>query len=101
MALWCNSRSGKGYDYILGPVVAEFGNLPDNVRNFTVEGGKYAVFETLEESDEANLADTYRMLTRLVFYGWIKENRVRVNLNKLTYVRYYDRKLHFYVPLYS
>ena len=101
MALWCNASSGKGYDFILGPVVAEFENLPDNVRSFTVEGGKYAVFETLEESDEANLADAYRMLTRLVFYGWIKENRVRVNLNKLTYVRYYERKLHFYVPLYS
>ena len=101
MALWCNASSGKGYDYILGPVVQDFENLPDHVRPYTVDGGKYAVFETLDTSDEANLADAYRMLTRLVFYGWIKENRVRVNLNKLTFVRYYDRKLHFYVPLYS
>lgn len=101
MAVWCNASSGKGYDYILGPVVAEFRNLPDDVRTFTVDGGKYAIFETMEESDEPNLAEAYRMLNRLVFYGWIKENRVRVNLNKLTYVRYYDQKLHFYVPLYS
>ena len=101
MALWCNASSGKGYDYILGPVVQDFENLPDHVRPYTVDGGKYAVFETLDTNDEANLADAYRMLTRLVFYGWIKENRVRVNLNKLTFVRYYDRKLHFYVPLYS
>ena len=101
MALWCNAESGKGYDYILGPVVEDFGPLPENIRRVTVDGGRYAVFETMEESDETNLADAYRMLTRLVFYGWIKENRVRVNLNKLTYVRYYGRKLHFYVPLYS
>lgn len=101
MALWCDASSGKGYDFILGPVVSEFQDIPDNVRKFTVEGGKYAIFETLEDSDDPNLAEAYRILNRLVFYGWIKENRVRVNLNKLTYVRYYDGKLHFYVPLYS
>lgn len=101
MALWCEASSGKGYDYILGPVVQDFENLPENIRQFTVDGGRYAVFETLEESDDTNLGDAYRMLSRVVFYGWVKENRARVNLNKLTYVRYYDRKMHFYVPLYS
>lgn len=101
MALWAPSADGKGYDYIIGPVVESFDDLPEEMEKITVEGGRYAVFETLAKRDENNLAESYRMLSRLVFFGWVKENRVRVNLSKPTYVRYFGQKLRFYVPVYS
>ena len=65
---FCTSPS----KYVLGPVVNNFTNVPDDAVKIEIAAGRFAVFETDRESDVDNLADTIRMFSRCVFYGWIK-----------------------------
>ena len=60
---------------------------------------RFAVFETDRESDVDNLADTIRMFSRCVFYGWIKEHRDMVSLQNFTFERYINKKVYIYVPI--
>ena len=87
------------YEYVLGPVAAEGGKLPEGWKRFRLEGGWYAVFETEGPEDAPELAEDFRLLTRCAFYGWIQENMYRYDGNRITYVRYRRRKLEFYVPI--
>ena len=50
-------------------------------------------------SDRNMMADTYRMLMRCSFYGWIKDNRFRVDFSRLTFVRFMNNKYYFYIPI--
>ncbi len=43
----------------------------------------------------------YRMMTICVLYGWIKEYRVRVDLERITFMRFFHGKLYTYVPIYE
>lgn len=58
--------------YVLGPVVNNFTNVPEDAVKIEIAAGRFAVFETDRESDVDNLADTIRMFSRCVFYGWHK-----------------------------
>lgn len=97
-AIWDSENEAGTVDYLLGYVMMPGEDLPERYRKIHVKGGRYAVFESMNVSDADVLADTYRMLARLSFYGWIKENRYRVDFSRLTYVKYYSNKLHFYIP---
>ena len=66
-----------------------------------IEGGKYAVAETLDGSDRENLTDAYRRMYRLAFGGWLRENQEKADLNRLTFVQYQNGKLYFYIPIYG
>lgn len=100
-ALWIEDEiNGETiYSYILGPVVPSCSQIPPGMKKALIKGGQYAVFTTEKES--GNLKDTYRMLTICVFYGWIKENRYRVDFERITFSRYKNGKLYFYVPIYA
>ena len=65
----------------------------------TLPAGKYAIFETEKVTDEDDVAETLRLYTRCVFFGWIKEYRDRVDLNRWTFERYENGKIYLYVPV--
>jgi len=100
LALWYSDTKSGTNEYILGPLVERFDDAPEGYRQITIPAGKYAVIESLSEVDDGNMTNTYRMISRCA-YGWIKEYQYRVNLDKLTFVRYIGRKLFFYIPVYE
>ncbi len=100
VALWYTDSKARTNEYILGPVVDAFREVPEGYKNITIPAGKYAVIESLSESDDEKMTETYRLLSRCG-YGWIKEYQFRVNLDELTYMHYYEQKLHFYIPVYE
>lgn len=100
IALWYPEEETGDIEYILGPVVKEFTeDIPENMKQVTLEGGRYAIFETEKYSDEDDIAETLRMYTRCVFYGWVKEHRECVDLSRITFERYVNSKIYLYVPL--
>lgn len=86
---------------MLGPVVKNVDAVPANMQEITIAGGKYAVFETEHSSDKLHLESVYKMMTICVLYGWVKEFRVRVDLDRITFMRYRHNKLYTYVPIYE
>lgn len=89
------------HQYMLGPVTSDFRQIPLQMQKISISGGKYAVFETEHSTDRHDLENVYRMMTICVLYGWIKEYRVRVDLKRITFMRYYHGKLYTYVPIYE
>ena len=100
VALWYSDGDTDDIEYILGPVVKDFTeDIPENMKKVTLQGGRYAIFETEKPSDEDDIAETLRMYTRCVFYGWVKEHRELVDLSRITFERYVNSKIYLYVPL--
>lgn len=100
IALWYRIPEKETIDYILGPVVDEFeDDIPEEMVCVTLEGGRYAMFETERTSDKDDLPETLRMFTRCAFYGWIKEHEDLVDLSRITFERYMDNKIYLYVPV--
>ncbi len=102
IGLWDKAEGGEdesAYVYVIGPVVDVIDTVPEGMKPILIEGGKYAMFESENVSDEEVFIEVYNMMTRCVFYGWVKEYRVRTDLNRLTFVRYRRNKLYFYVPI--
>ena len=89
----------KSYEYVLGPVVKEVGQIPEGMKVFTLAGGKYAIFYTENESDMDRFPETFRMMMRCAFLGWIKDNMARMDWKRITFVRYYHGKMYFFVPV--
>lgn len=73
--------------------------VPEDYFQVKIKGGRYVVIESHKKSDRENLTDMYRMLYRCSFDGWVQENRVRVDFRRLTYVKYENEKLYFYIPV--
>ena len=100
IALWYQEEDSGDIEYILGPVVESFDeDIPKEMIKVTLQAGKYAIFETEKTTDEEDVAETLRMYTRCVFFGWIKEHRDRVDLTRLTFERYENGKIYLYVPV--
>ena len=97
--MWYHDPECINIQYVLGPVVNNFTNVPDDAVKIEIAAGRFAVFETDRESDVDNLADTIRMFSRCVFYGWIKEHRDMVSLQNFTFERYINKKVYIYVPI--
>lgn len=99
IAMWYHDPECVNIEYILGPVVNSFANVPEDAVQIEISAGRFAVFETDRESDVDNLADTIRMFSRCVFYGWIKEHRDMISLQNFTFERYINKKVYIYVPI--
>ena len=93
------TRNVSIFNISLGKFVNNFTNVPDDAVKIEIAAGRFAVFETDRESDVDNLADTIRMFSRCVFYGWIKEHRDMVSLQNFTFERYINKKVYIYVPI--
>ncbi len=102
-AIWdetLNETTGKKeYHYVVGPFIENTDEIPADMKLYTIPGGIYAIFTTKDQSDESDIAEKYRMMTRCVFWGWVHENKVRMDWERDTFVRYCKKKLYFYVPL--
>lgn len=104
VSLWVEEKDKDGnktYSYILGPIITNIDDIPDEMQPIVVAGGKYAVFETEHRTDKKELKEVYHMLTICALYGWVKEYRVRVDLHRITFMRYRKGKLYAYVPIYE
>ena len=103
VALWVDtSAEDPGEDsfaYMLGPVVDTFPAKTIPAKQVEIAGGYYIVFTDEEADTRPSLAESYRLLTRVAFYGWIHENRYRYDWTRLTFVEYDGEKLLFYVPV--
>ena len=99
IAMWYHDPECINIQYVLGPVVNTFTNVPEDAVKIEIASGRFAVFETDRESDVDNLADTIRMFSRCVFYGWIKEHRDMISLQNFTFERYINKKVYIYVPI--
>lgn len=99
VSLWYQVEDGGEtfYQYLLGEVVEKFDK--DHDFNVTIAGGKYAVFQTDKPSDRENIADTIRMFARCVYYGWVQENKEKVDFTRYTFERYLNDKVMAYVPM--
>ena len=98
-AVWYSDKETTGYEYIIGYIVGDKDEIPPDYITVQIKSGKYAVFESMAASDRNMMADTYRMLMRCSFYGWIKDNRFRVDFSRLTFVRFMNNKYYFYIPI--
>ena len=67
IALWYQEK--ENIEYILGPIVESFDNLPEDAFQVTIAAGRYAVFESDQENDMENLPETVRMFARCVLYS--------------------------------
>ena len=97
IALWYQEK--ENIEYILGPIVESFDNLPEDAFQVRIAAGRYAVFESDQENDMENLPETVRMFARCVLYGWIREHRDELSLQRLTFERYTSQKMYLYVPV--
>ena len=83
----------------IGPEIASDELVPHGFRRIAIKGGSYVVLESRQDNDQQNLRETYQMLYRCAFTGWIRENRPMVDFGRLTFVRYQEGKLGFYIPI--
>lgn len=99
IVVWETDPEKKEHKCLVGPEL-KCGDMPkENYRNMTIRGGFYIVMETLHKSDMKNLTDTYRMMYRCAYAGWLRENQERIDLSRLSFVRYKKGKLYFYIPI--
>lgn len=106
VALWHTVEKNRGelievyHEYILGPVVDDMDGIEgEELFYITIQEGRYAVFETDQQSDRENLVDTIRMFARCVYFGWIQENMEKVDFTRYTFERYLNDKVFVYVPV--
>jgi AraC family transcriptional regulator len=91
----------KDICYLLGPVVDDFEEAPEEMHKITIPAGRYAIFTTDKQSDRETVAETFRIFSRCIFYSWLKreENREKLDESRCVFHRYVDDKIYLYVPL--
>lgn len=99
--VWQTKPETREHICLAGSVTAEEMSATESFTEVRMEGGVYAVMESMQPTDEENLEDVYRMLYRCAFRGWLVENRERIDLERLTFVRYENGKLQFYIPVFQ
>lgn len=99
IVLWKSIWETGVSECICGPVVAADWKEMESWRKIFVKGGNYVIMESMQEKDSDTLYDTYRMLYRCAFGNWVKNNISKVDFTRITYVRYCQEKLYFYVPI--
>lgn len=94
--VWKNMRTYS--KCLIGPVIESEKDGPADCI-VQIKGGKFAMIESKEESDAKNLQEAYQKLYRLAFAGWLWENWSKVDLWRLSYVKYCEGKLYFLIPI--
>ena len=105
IVIWQTAKDRREHYCLVGRKIEdrnedEQGNH-DTYSKVNVSGGTYAVMETVKTSDKDTLSETYRMLYRCAFGNWIRENQEKIDLARLTFVKYRGEKLYFYIPIYA
>lgn len=100
IALWYPDEDLSQRQYILGDVVKrQTEEAPAEMQVVTLNAGKYAIFHTDKPSDEEKFIETLQELNYCVFSGWIRENRSRIDRNRIPFQRFVHRKIYLYVPV--
>lgn len=69
-------------------------NKENNMKKITIEGGKYAVFNTLSR-DQDNIVKMYKF----IYNEWIASTNYKVRDDLLNFEYYYDDNCYIYVPI--
>ena len=101
IVVWQSAKEKRRHYCLVGPELKEDAEVPEKYQKIKIRGGYYIIMETPFEKDSDCLAESYRMLYRCAFGGWIRENQERIDLTRLTFVRYQGEKLQFYIPIYA
>lgn len=90
------------YNYVLGPVAEEEKEIPESMHPVKMKGGKYLVFESVNEKDEdTDLAELMRTMIRCVDYVWIYDNWMRTDFQaRISFWKYENGKIRYYIPIY-
>ena len=83
----------------MGPVVKKFSCVPEGLITVTIPGIRYAVFETKQDSDKKELAETVIYLCKYIFIEWVPANDVVADRMGFTFERYHGNKVSVYLPL--
>ena len=97
-----NSKDKMKYHYVVGPVEEEGNAIPENMYPVRMKGGKYLVFESVNEIDEDGiLAELMRTMIRCVDYVWVYDNWMRTDFqSRISFWKYDHCKIHYYIPIY-
>ena len=101
VVVWQSAKERREHYCLVGPVLSGEDGIGRYNYKVKIRGGYYIIMETPYENDAACLAERYRMLYRCAFGGWIRENQERVDLKRLTFVKYQKGKLQFYIPIHA
>lgn len=99
MVVWQTLAESEERVCLVGPKGMIPQSMKDDYVKVAIKGGRYVVMESQYTSEEETLLESYRMLYRCAFGGWIRENQVRIDFHRLTFVRYQNGKLYFYIPV--
>lgn len=99
IAMWYHPLDSQEITYLMGPVVKKFSCVPEGLITVTIPGRRYAVFETKQDSDKKELAETVRYLCKYIFREWVPANDVIADRMGFTFERYYGNKVTVYLPL--
>lgn len=99
IAMWYHPPDSQEITYLMGPVVKKVTCVPRGFIPVTMPGRHYAVFETKQDSDKKELAETVRYLCKYIFNKWVPANDVIVDRMGFTFERYHGNKVSVYLPL--
>ena len=99
IAMWYHPLDSQEITYLMGPVVKKFSCVPEGLITVTIPGRRYAVFETKQDSDKKELAETVRYLCKYIFREWVPANDVVADRMGFTFERYHGNKVSVYLPL--
>lgn len=95
-------QSKNVYDYVLGPVMKEKDcKVPEKMCIYQIQGGKYAVFESLQEKDDPEkVPELIRLMVRCIDQVWIYDNWRRTDFQKrIAFLYYKNEKIYYYIPI--
>lgn len=84
---------------LIGPEISSQGAFSSKYHSVKIIGGSYAMIESLNPYDKDSLAEIYRNLYRCSFDGWLRSNQEKIDLERITFIRYFHGKLYFYIPI--
>ena len=102
-------RTGSGedgrpaYDYVIGAVLKEGEEYPEELQEILIEGGPYYAFSYMDkEGDKISLTDQIRDMVRYIDHVWIYRNWLRTDFTRRVSFYYYDgERIFYYVPVYG
>ena len=92
IAMWYHPLDSQEITYLMGPVVKNFSCVPEGLVTVTIPGRRYAVFETKQDSDKKELAETVRYLCKYIFRGCLPMMSLQtewvLHLNGITEIKF-------------
>ncbi|MBQ8086211.1 MAG: helix-turn-helix transcriptional regulator, partial [Lachnospiraceae bacterium] len=98
IAFWNNDNTEER-SFFLGPVIDQLADIPEGFRVIHIKPGKYAIFESLLNSDNESLSEVYTLLVRNGIEKWARDNEYQTEKAGRAFIRYKGNKLYLYIPV--